>query len=143
MTLLEVILSLALLGGTVAVIGELARSSFQSARFARDMTQAELMAESILAKIRLGIIPMEPAYEIPVGMGSTHRTDTVVDTHALAEGNANTVLWLYSVDVVNLTDFLVEIAVTVRQNIAETRQPTICRLVRWHALEPEEEEGEE
>lgn len=140
MTLLEVILSLALLGGTVAVIGEMARSSLQSARYARDLIQAELLAESILAKVRLGIITMEPVFEVPVGLGSISRTDNIVDTHALAEGSSSVVPWLYSVEVVSLDEYLMEVAITVRQNVSELKRPIVCRLVRWLALEPEKEE---
>lgn len=142
MTLLEVILSLAILGGSITVIGELARTSFQNARMARDLIQAELLAESILAKVQLGIIKMEPAFDIPVGTGSVSQTDVVADTHAFVEGNSGAALWLYSVEIVYLEDYLVEIAVIVRQNVAEERQPLVCRLVRWLALEPEGEEEE-
>ena len=151
MTLLEVMLSLAILGGSAAAVGELARTSFQNARTARDLVQAELLAESILAKIRLGIIEMEPAFEIPVGSGYTaNQADIVSDTHAVSEGNINDVLWLYSIEIVNVQndfadsfgDYLIEIAVTVRQN-GEMRRPVVCRLVRWIALEPEVEEEEE
>jgi hypothetical protein len=58
------------------------------------------------------------------------------------------VLWLYSVEVENVrigndyNSYLVEIAVTVRQNVAETQQPVVCRLVRWLTLEPEDEDEE-
>jgi len=144
MTLLEVILSLALLGGTVAVIGELARTSFQNAKIARDLIQAELLAESILAKIRIGFIEMTPVFNVPVG---SDRTDTVLDTNAASQGSTSAVLWLYSVEVNEVpasfgVDYLVEIAVTVRQNVPERQRPVICRLVRWLALEPvQEEEG--
>ena len=141
MTLLEVILSLALLGGAMAVIGESARMSFQNARIARDLVQAELLAGSILAKVRLGIIEMEPAFDVPVG---SDRADIIPDTHAVSAGNLANVLWLYSVEVNPIDDYgyLVEIAVTVRQNVSENRRPVTCRLVRWLALEPEEEEEE-
>ena len=152
MTLLEVMLSLAILGGSVATIGELARVSFQNARIARDLAQAELLAESTLAKIRLGIIEMEPVFEIPVGSAYTaNQADIVMDTHAVSEGNINDVLWLYSIEIVSVEnnyaddfgDYLIEIAVTVRQNVSEMRRSVVCRLVRWIALEPEVEEEEE
>ena len=138
MTLLEIILSLALLGGTVAIIGELARSSFQNARLARDLVQAELMAESILAKVRLGIIELESAFDVPVSI-HVNQSDTIMDTHAISDGNTNAVLWFYSLEVSDIDDYLVEVAVTVHQNMAEERRPAVCRLVRWLALEPKEE----
>jgi len=142
MTLLEIILSLALLGGAVAVVGEMARSSFQNARLARDMVQAELLAESILAKVRLGIIEMEQAFDVPVGLMSPNQLDVVADTRAVSPGSTSEVLWFYSLDVADIDDYLVEIAVTVRQNLPDARRPVVCRLVRWIALEPEPVEEE-
>ena len=142
MTLLEVLLSLVILGGSVAVISEWARSSFQNARMARDMVQAELLAESILAKVQLGIITMEPAFDVPVST-FVNPSDVIMDTHAIADGNANEILWFYSLEIVEIDDYLIEIAVTVRQNVADERRSATCRLVRWLAFEPESEEGEE
>ena len=152
MTLLEVILSLAILGGTVALIGEMARAAFQNARTARDMIQAELLADSILAKVRLGIIEMETAIEVPVGL-TTNTLDIIPDTHAVAEGNVAEILWHYWLEVVDIDTvydgegneicYLVEIAVTVRRNLPDVRHPAVCRLVRWITLEPELEEAEE
>ena len=153
MTLLEIILSLAILGGTVVVIGEVARSSFQNARMARDTVQAELLAESILAKVRLGIIELEPVFDMPVGLQTTNSLDIVQDSHAVSEGNLGDVLWLYSLEVVDIDivydadgneiGSLVEVAVTVRRNLPEERRPVVCRLVRWFAIEPEVEEEAE
>ena len=151
MTLLEVLLALAILGGSMAAVGELARTSFQNARMARDLVQAELLAESILAKIRLGIIEMEPVFESPIGSGyTTNQADIVVDTHAVSVGSTSNIPWVYTIEIVSVEndfadsfgDYLVEIAVTVRQN-ADMRRPVACRLVRWIALEPEVEEEEE
>ena len=147
MTLLEVILSLVLLGGTVAMVGELARSSFQNAKIARNQIQAELLAESILAKLRLGIIVMEPVSDAPVTSESYgNSTDFIEDTHAVAVGNASVILWYYSIEILEnpeFPDYLVEIAVEVRQNVAEGQRAAVCRLVRWLALEPVVEEEEE
>ena len=152
MTLLEAILSLAILGGTVVVIGEMARRSFQEAREARDLVQAELLAESILAKVRLGIIEMESVFDIPVGLATTSQLDIVMDTHAVSPGNVADVLWLYSLEVVDIDivydlddneiGYLVELAITVRRNLPEARHPVVFRLVRWVALEPVTEEEE-
>ena len=153
MTLLEVILSLAILGGAVVVVGEMARPSFQDARLARDLVQAELLAESILAKVRLGIIEMEPVFEVPVGLQTTNQLDIVQDTHAVSEGNVAGALWLYSLEITDIDivydandneiGYLVEVAVTVRRNLPNERRPVVCRLVRWVALEPEMEEEED
>ena len=148
MTLLEVILALAILGGSVAVIGEMARFSFQNAQTARDTIQAELLAERILANARLGIIEIEPAFDVPVGLQTTNQLDTIRDTHAASQGNVADVLWYYSLEIADIDivydaddneiAYLVEIAVTVRRNVE--RRPVVCRLVRWLTLEPEESE---
>jgi prepilin-type N-terminal cleavage/methylation domain-containing protein len=138
MTLLEVMLALLILGGSAAVVGEFARSAFQNAQISKNLTQAELLAESILAKVILGIIKQETAFDIPVS-SMTDRLDTVMDTHAVSEGNANEILWVYSLEITDIDDYLIELAVTVRQNVAEQRRPAVCRLVRWLAVEPEQE----
>ena len=138
-TLLEIILALAILGGCVAVLGELNRGALRNAREAKDMTQAELLAESILAKVRIGIIEMETVIDQPL-TDRTTRNDTILDTNALTEGGGES-LWLYSIEVTDIDDYgLVELAVTVRRNLPEEQRPIACRLVRWLALEPEEEE---
>jgi type II secretory pathway pseudopilin PulG len=152
MTLLEVILSLALLGGAVAIIGEAARNSFQNAQIARDLIQAELLAGRILAEIQLGIIDMEPVFNLPVGTNNSANaaSNFIEDTHAITEGNTASILWLYSIEinpvettnVDTFADYIVEIAVTVRRNVPERQRATVCRLVRWLALEPVLEEEE-
>jgi hypothetical protein len=150
MTILEIMLSLALLGGCMAIIGETARISFQNARIAKDTVQAELLAESIMAYIRLGVIEMESAFEVPVGVGYTNQRIYIPDTHAVAEGSTSEFLWHYSVELTDIEigllgeyGYLVEIAVTVRQNLPDAQRPVACRLVRWIAIEPELEEEEE
>jgi hypothetical protein len=137
----------------VAIIGEKARGSFQDARMARDMIQAELLADSILAKVRLGIIEMETAFEVPIGLQTNNLLDIIPDTHAVAPGNVADILWHYWLEVVDLDivydlerneiSYLVEIAVTVRRNLPDIRNPAVCRLVRWIAFEPELEDEDE
>jgi len=56
--------------------------------------------------------------------------------HSYDSGN------LLPITAVDGNDYLVELAVTVRRNLPEARRPAVCRLVRWLALEPEEEEEE-
>lgn len=140
MTILEIIVALFILGGCVAALGELSRNAFRNAKESRDMVQAELLAESILAKVRIGIIDMESAFDVPVSNLST-RNDEIADTNVISSGGTGNVLWLYSLEVNDIDDYgLVELAVTVRQNLPEESRPAVCRLVRWQALEPEEED---
>jgi hypothetical protein len=111
---------------------------------ARDILQAELLAESILAKIRIGWLEMEPVFDMPVG---ADRDDIIVDTNATVGGSTSVILWYYSIEINEVpatfgSDFLVEIAVTVRQNLPDEYSPAVCRLVRWLAVEPLYEEEE-
>jgi hypothetical protein len=54
------------------------------------------------------------------------------------------VLWLYTLEITEIDEYgLVELAVTVRQNLPEEHRPIVCRLVRWSALEPEAEETQQ
>jgi hypothetical protein len=140
MSLLEVIISLAIIGLSMPMIAELSRNAFQSARIARDIVQAELLAESILAKIRVGIIEMEPAFDVPIGLTTINQADIVLDTHAIPHGGVGQPLWVYDVEIVDIDEFLIELAVTVRQNVLEGQRAVVCRLVRWHAIEPVMEE---
>ena len=142
MTILEVLISLAIFGMMIAIIAEISRIAFQNAQVARNQIQADLLAQSILAKIQLGIIDMAPVFEMPVGLQTFHPADIVRDTHAISDRTGD-VPWVYSVDIVDIDDFLIEIAVTVRQNVHESQRPVVCRLVRWLAVEPELEEEEE
>ena len=135
-------LALVFLGSCLAILSEMSRHGLTSARAARDMTQAELLCESVLAKVRLGIIEMEPAFDVPVsGSSSMLMTDEVLDTHALDVTDTGSPLWVYSLEINEIDEYgLVEIAVTVRQNLPEEWRPIACRLVRWTALEPKEDE---
>jgi hypothetical protein len=134
---LEVLLALLILGGTVTILGEFSRNAFRNAKMSRDMTQAELLAESILAKVRIGIIDMESATDVPI-TNTANLNDTIADTNAISEGSPSDVLWLYTLEVTDLDDYgLVSLSVTVRQNLPENQQSVACCLVRWFALEPE------
>jgi prepilin-type N-terminal cleavage/methylation domain-containing protein len=137
-TILEIIISLIILGGCVAALGELSRNAYRNAKDSREMVQAELLAESILAKVRLGIIEKEPAVDQPITASGRTSSDEVVDTNAV--GSGNDALWLYTLEVAEIDEYgLLELAVTVRQNLPEEQKPVICRLVRWFAEEPIEE----
>jgi prepilin-type N-terminal cleavage/methylation domain-containing protein len=139
LTIVEVMISLVILGGCLAVISETGRVAFRNAREARDMTQAELLAENILAKVRLGLIEMNPAADVPV-TNRTEYNDTIEDTGVINEGDANDILWLYSIDVNNVGDSenLIELGITVTQNPARTTNPVRCYFVRWLIVESEQ-----
>ncbi len=143
LTITEVMIALVIFAGCIAIIGELARMGLRNAKESKDITQAELLAESILAKVRLGIIEMESATDVPVTEDRSSTGDTIADTNAVSTGALGGHLWVYDLEVTDIDEYgLMEIAVTVRQNQDESLRPVACRLVRWLALEPEEEEEE-
>ena len=59
LSLLEVMLALAILGGALAAIGELMRIGARNAEKARDLTTAQMICESTMAEIQLGFIAMQ------------------------------------------------------------------------------------
>ena len=136
MTLLEIMLSLAIFGGAVAVIGEVSRLGLRSAADARDTTQAMLLADSIMAELRIGIRPLEPVFDSPV------TGDEFVDSNATDPDLYGAANWVYSIDVATLDDNgLTVVAVTVTKQQSATPVPTSVRLVRW-MVDPEVEQAE-
>ena len=61
LSLLEVILAVAILGGCMAVIGELVRLGVRHAEEARELTRAQLLCESKLEEIAAGVTAAESA----------------------------------------------------------------------------------
>src|SRR5690242_5336633 len=59
LSLLEVILAIAILGGALVTIGQLIRIGARSAGQARDLTMAQLYAESEMNGIAAGWYPMQ------------------------------------------------------------------------------------
>ena len=134
---------MAILGGSIAILGEASRIAFRNALESKEMVQAELLAESLMAKIRIGLIDMEPATDVPL-TNMASQGDLIEDTNAVVEGSTSESLWLYTIEVNDIDDDgLIELAVTVRRNLPDEQRHVACRLVRWVALEPEEEETAE
>ncbi|MCL2349699.1 MAG: type II secretion system GspH family protein [Planctomycetaceae bacterium] len=130
LTLLEMIISLVILSGAVAVLVGLSRTGSINAASARDTTQAQLLCESLMSQVETGIIPLEPVFEQPV--------NDFPDSGAINTYNANDYKWIYSLEVNTLDENgLLEIIVTVSQfqsappQTASAKRPVSCRLVRW------------
>jgi hypothetical protein len=66
LSLLEVILAIAILGGSLAVIGQLINIGARNAISARDLTTAQLYCESKLAEVSAGIELPEPTTASPL-----------------------------------------------------------------------------
>ncbi len=119
MTLLEVILAIAILGGSLAVLGELVRVGTRSARAAQVLSTSQLLADSIVAEITAGITAAES-------------TEGVVDDYGGFR-------WSYVVQIEQVDQQgLLAVAVTVRENADVSQQPVSYTLVRW-MIDPQTE----
>jgi type II secretory pathway pseudopilin PulG len=108
--LLEVILAIAILGGCLAVTGELVRMGVRHAEEARELTRAQLLCESKIEEIVSGVTPAESAAMVPF------ETDPE---------------WTYTVDVSSLDQQLTQVRVTVQAVESNRLQPIVFALSRW------------
>jgi type II secretion system protein I len=116
LTLLEVILSLAILGVAMAVISQAAWSGLENARMARELVQAELLAENVMAELLSGIRPLLSTQD-----STFEEDDSLEDPEQ----------WLYSVDITpSEIDGMREARVCVRANHDRARKVSYS-LVRW------------
>ncbi|MBP88264.1 MAG: type II secretion system protein GspI [Planctomycetaceae bacterium] len=114
LTLLEVMLALAILGGALATIGELMRIGARNAEIARDKTTVQLLAESTMAELEIGFLPLQAQGQAPVA-DVEYQDD-----------------WLFSVDVQPIDDAaLVAVQVLVEQSPEIYSRPVSFKLTRW------------
>jgi type II secretion system protein I len=114
-SLFEVILSLGILAGAIAVLGELARLGAENARLARDLTLAHMLCESRLAEIAAGLVAPEAS-----------------DGEVLSTADLDDQEWLCSVEVTSMdTEKMLQVKVTVLQNLPDANNPVQCSLTRW------------
>lgn len=114
LTLLEVLLSLAILGGAMVTIGELMRIGARNAEIARDQTTAQLIAETKMAELEVGFLPLQSL-----------TTTAVEDLEYQSD-------WLYTVTVEPVDQAgLVSVFVTVDQNSDLYSRPISFTLARW------------
>jgi Tfp pilus assembly protein PilV len=111
-TLFEVLLAIAILGGSMVAIGEMMRTGSRSAIEAREVTRAQLYAETIIAEIAAGVLPSQAVNDQP---------------------HANDPDWLYSIQSDSTSQAgLLMIQVTMRQaNVPPNKRPLSFSLVRW------------
>jgi len=129
-TLLEIILSLAILAGAVAILGEIMRTADRNAADAQAETRAQLLACSLIDEMVTGVV--EP----------TEQTQVALDVD-------DVVPWVYSVSF-GTTNYegLMAVELVVEQDLEKQFNPVRYRLVRWlpsvtEAAEEDEEEAEE
>lgn len=70
-TLLEVMLAVAILGMSLTAIGELVRMGVSSALAARDLTRAQVYAESKMAELTSGMLPLDSVSLMPYELDPT------------------------------------------------------------------------
>ncbi len=118
-SLLEVILALAILGGSLAILGNIIRIGTRSAREARGKIAAELQCQSILTEIAAGIRPSDMMQPTPVDYPDPEYA------------------WMYTVEsqAAEMEGLLV-IRVTVFENKPLEADPIRVSLVRW-MIDPE------
>lgn len=113
MTLLEVILSLAILCGSLAVLGELVRVGTRACRKARMLSTAQLLAESLAADF------------------TAQAATSPEPTEGMIEQFGGTA-WAYRVDVQPAPQQgLLAITVTVSENVDPSQQPIGYSLLQW------------
>ena len=121
LSLLEVVLSLGLAAIAISLLAQLVRIGIQSAAMARDLSKAQLVAESVMAESTSGITD-------PVSTSGVYEFDES---------------WSYAVDVVpNASQTINIITVTVTQNVEEADNPATFTITQWLAIPPEPEEEE-
>ena len=115
-SLLEVILALAILCGSLAVLGEAIRRGMRNAEIARDRTEAQLLCQSKLAEITAGITPADPVQSVPFEYG---------------QGDGRTA-WLYSINLADTEEEGLDlVCVTVMQDVPLQKKPIEVSLFRW------------
>jgi general secretion pathway protein I len=111
LSLLEVILAIAILGGSVAVIGELVRLGARQAEEARELTIAQLLCESKLEEIAAGAIAPEAVGDVPFELDPR---------------------WSYSIEVGSLDNpDLLQVTVMAQQVDGSREIPLYYSLTRW------------
>ncbi len=119
-SLLEVILALAVLAGSIAVLGESGRLALRNAQIARDLAHAQLLCESKMAEVTIGITPAEQVSATPFDSTMTASLDPSVPG------------WLFSIDTQTTDeDGLIAVCVTVTRNLPAAQHPVSFSLVRW------------
>ncbi len=112
-TLLEIILALAILAGSLAALGEVMRLADQSATLTEGESQAQILAGSVMDELLSGARQLEPISQAPL----------VEDADPP---------WVYSIEMDNTNlDELVAVRVLVEQQLDLRRQPARFELVRW------------
>lgn len=113
LTLLEALVSVAILGASMTALGVLISVGSRAAENAREGTTAQIICESIMSEVTAGSIPAAAAGPL------------VYDPEGI---------WYYTIDVQPVQTVplpLLEVHVVVEEGFAQGRQPISFELVRW------------
>ena len=109
-TLLEVILALAILAGSIALIGEVLRLGMRNSQIARNQATAQFLCESKLSEV------LAQAVELQAVSGATFENDPD---------------WTYSIELETIEEGLLAVYVTVAPIDAPPDSRDEFTLVRW------------
>jgi general secretion pathway protein I len=124
-TLIEVILALVILGGALAIFGEVMQIANSNAVDARAETQAQLLASSVMDEIMAGVQDESPVSRQPLEVEDATR-------------------WLYSVEIgTSDVEGVYPLTVTVEQDLEAQFNPVKFRLLRWMPTVAETDENTE
>jgi hypothetical protein len=116
------VLALAILAGSMAVLGEAVRLSMENARVARDLTDAQLYCESKMAELQAGFLSTDGVADMQI----EPMADSMLESDSESVG-AN---WLYSVQSQLIDDGLLLVSVTVEQDPNTVKKPVSFTLTR-------------
>ena len=109
-SLLEVILALSILAGSVAVLGELLRTGVRNAQDARDLTRAQMLCEGIEEQVVAGVIAPTAVSNVPCDDDPR---------------------WMYSLACDSDQSGLLILQVTVTKDLPAEQHPVQFSLWRW------------
>ncbi len=122
-SLLEIVLSLAILAGSMAVLGEVVRNSMQNARIARDLTDAQLYCESKLAELEAGLLSMDDVSDMPI--------EPMVESMLESDADSQDLEWFYSIQTELINDEgLILVSLSVSQNPDTAKNPVTFTITR-------------
>lgn len=126
-TLLEVILALAILGGSLAMLGEVWRLAGRNASDAAAETRAQILAESLMDEALVGVPTIKEGVRQP-----------------LPDFENEPTRWLYTMRLnAAPVEGLQLLEIVVEQDLEPHLNPVKFRIVRWTPSEAEVDESQE
>ncbi len=123
LSLIEIVLALAILGGSMAVLGEAVRHAAENARIARDLTDAQLYCESKMAELQAGLLTTDAVTDMPI--------EPMADSMLESSADSTETEWLYSISSELVSDDgLVSVYLSVYQDPNTAKKPVTYSMTR-------------